>query len=250
MRAVNLIPSDARRSGHANVRSLKGPGSAVIGLLVVVLVMVVLYVMASKDVSSAQGRMAGLQQQLSQTQELAGKLNGYTQFAQLAKARVDTVRQIASGRFDWQRALSDLSRVVPANTTLSSLAASVSPSDSAGTGGSSGGLRGDITAPAFEMTGCTATQDDVARLMSRLRLMRGVTRVTLSNSVKGGGSSSSVSTSSSGSAPAGCGANAPTFDLVVFFTPLAATAASTTGVPGAPASTGPTGPTGTTGSTQ
>src|SRR5205085_8906009 len=107
--------------GAADVRSLRGPGTAVVGLLAVVLALVTLYVLASNSVSQRQAQLTGLQQQLSQTQAEADRLNGYVQFAQLAKARVQTVRDIASGRFDWKQALSDLSRVVPANTSLTSL---------------------------------------------------------------------------------------------------------------------------------
>jgi hypothetical protein len=86
------------------------------------------------------------------------------------------------------------------------------------------------------MQGCTQTQDDVARLMSRLRLINGVQRVTLASSVKqdGGQSGAAVSAPSSGAgagASAGCGANAPAYDLVIFFTPLPGGSATTT-VPG------------------
>ncbi len=56
------------------------------------------------------------------------------------------------------------------------------PGASAGGGGAGSSLRADITAPAFELTGCTVNQDDVARLMSRLRLVNRVTRVSFSNS--------------------------------------------------------------------
>jgi hypothetical protein len=92
------------------------------------------------------------------------------------------------------------------------------------------------------MKGCTATQDDVARLMSRLRLINGVTRVTLADSLKqdsaqGGSTVASTPASGSGSGAVGCGANAPSFDLVVFFQPLPGAG---TGLAGA---TGPGGPT-------
>lgn len=238
MRAVNLIPKDARRGASTDIRSLRGPGSAVVGLLGVVLVLVTLYVLASNDVSKRQGQLASLQQQLAQTQAEATKLDGYTQFAKLAQARIQTVREIASGRFNWKQALSDLSRVVPANTSLSSLSATVDPG--AGTS-ASGSLRGDITAPAFELTGCTASQDDVARLMSRLRLIRGVTRVTLSDAVQS--STGTTATPVSGSSGGGCPAHASTFDLVVFFEPLPAAPAPTTTAPGATPAATPTGST-------
>lgn len=233
MKAVNLIPPDARRGGHTDIRSLRGPGTFVLGLLVVVLAMVTLYVMAANKVSENRGRLAALQQQLDQTQALASKLNGYTQFEALAKARVQTVQEIASGRFDWHQALSDLSRVVPANTSLTSVSATVSPNSGAGGTSSAGGLRGDITVPAFELSGCTATEDDVSRLMSRLRLIRGVSRVTLSDAVKSSSTTQAATVSSTGVPSGGCGANAPTFDLVVFFQPLPTVSATPAAAPGA-----------------
>lgn len=242
MRAVNLIPPEARRGGHADVRSLKGPGTAVVGLLVVALALVTLYVMASNDVSQRRAKLASLQGELQQTQALATKLAGYTQFAQLAKLRVQTVRQIAASRFDWHRTLSDLSRVVPANTSLTSLSATVSPSSGVAGGASAatGGLRGDIPSPAFELQGCTASQDDVARLMSRLRLIRGVMRVTLSDALKQSSPTPAAPVSGSGGA-GGCGANGSTFDLVVFFQALptvpAPSTTPTSGTPATPAAT-------------
>ena len=78
--------------------------------------------------------------------------------------------------------------MVPANASLTSLLATAAPGSSVAGGGGGGSntgtLRGDITAPAFQISGCTASHDDVARLMSRLRLINGVQRVTLSDSVK------------------------------------------------------------------
>ncbi len=250
MRAVNLIPTDARRGGSRDIRSLRGPGSVVVGLLGVVLILVTLYVLASKNVSERQGKLANLQQQLTQIQAEATQLGGYTQFAKLAQARVQTVKEIAASRFNWQQALSDLSRVVPANTSLSSVSATVDPGAGAAGGGSSGGLRGDITAPAFELEGCTATQDDVARLMSRLRLIRGVTRVTLSDAVKSASGSAATPVSGSG-ATGGCAGDAPTFSMVVFFEPLASVAAAPTGATATTttAAATPAGSTSTTSST-
>jgi Tfp pilus assembly protein PilN len=224
VKAVNLIPADTRK-GAADFRALRGPGFAVVAVLGTALVLVTLYVLASNSVTSRQAKLASVRQQLAQTRTLAANLSGYTKFANLAQARVETVREIATSRFDWQRVLTDLSKVVPANTTLSSLSATVSPSAGTGSSASGGGLRGDIPAPAFELQGCTASQDDVARLMSRLRLITGVTRVTLASAAK---SSSTGSAVASGS-PGGCKTSASNFDVVVFFTPPAgSTTASTT----------------------
>jgi hypothetical protein len=68
------------------------------------------------------------------------------------------------------------------------------------------------------MTGCTGNQDEVAQLMSRLRLINGVTRVTLGQSVKSASGAGSTSTSA---ASAHTCAGGPSFDMVVFFQPMA-----------------------------
>jgi Tfp pilus assembly protein PilN len=231
MRAVNLIPADSRR-GSGDLRSLRGPGAAVVGLLGVALVLITLYVLATNSVSARQDQLTSLRAQLSQTRALATNLNGYTKFAQLAQARIQTVREIATTRFDWQRVLSDLSKVVPANTSLDSLSATVSPSTGTGGSPSGGGLRSDLSVPAFELQGCTGSQDDVASLMSRLRLIRGVSRVTLASAVKSGSgvTGSAIGGSSGASGTGGCAGNAATFDVVVFFqSPGAVPTSSTSG---------------------
>ncbi len=168
------------------------------------------------------------------------RLGEFTKFSQLAQTRIGTVQSIASARFDWHGALSDLAKVIPANTTLQSVVGTVVPgANSGGTGaGGTGSIRSDISAPAFELSGCTRTQDDVAKLMSQLRLINGVTRVTISDSQM---SNSSAAASTSGSTQ-GCGANSPNFDLVVFFSPVAnAGPAGVTSVTGASTTTTTTG---------
>jgi hypothetical protein len=130
-----------------------------------------------------------------------------------------------------------------------------------GSAASTGTLRAALPGPAFELKGCTATQDDVARLMSRLRLIDGVTRVTLADSLKQDASQAGTAVAAApaggagGSGGAGCGANAPSFDLVVFFQPLPGASVGLAGASGpaaptAPATSGPSSaPSGSTSST-
>jgi Tfp pilus assembly protein PilN len=221
VKAVNLIPGDARRSGRGISTELpKSPGYAVIGLLVLVLGLVTVYAVTSHTISQRKAKLATLQAEATQAHAAASQLSNYASFAQLAQTRVETVRSIASARFGWHSALAQLSKVVPANTSLQTLTGTVAPGATAGANsGGNSALRTAISVPAIELTGCTATQDDVARLMSRLRLIDGVTRVTLSTSQKSATGQPGASVSAG--AGAGCGANAPTFDLVVFFSPLA-----------------------------
>jgi Tfp pilus assembly protein PilN len=230
MKAVNLIPRDARRGGVTPSLGKLGASHVVIALMVVALAYVTVYVLTSNTISSRKTQVANLHQQVSRVQVEVARLQSYEQFEKLAQTRADTVRQIASDRFDWFGALSDLSKVVPANTSFQSLVATASSDVSAGgsSAGSSGGnVRADINAPAFELKGCTGSQDEVAQLMSRLRVINGVSRVTLEDSTKPGAGQSTSTSTSSGSGQASCPANGPTFDMVVFFQPLAGTTSAT-----------------------
>ncbi|HTX29769.1 MAG TPA: hypothetical protein VMD09_00185 [Solirubrobacteraceae bacterium] len=223
MKAVNLIPRDARRGGVSPSSLGKlGASHLLIGLLVVAVAMVSLYVLTNNSINSRKAQLANLHAQISRVQSAVTRLQSYEKFEKLAQARESTVQEIAQSRFDWHGALSDLSKVVPANTTLDSLTATVSPNSSVGSGGgSSGTVRADVVAPALSLKGCTDNQDDVAQLMSRLRLVNGVSRVTLEDSI--GAASGSDSTS-------GAGCKGPTFDMVVFFQPLTGEAATMAGV--------------------
>jgi Tfp pilus assembly protein PilN len=219
-----------------------------VGLLVVVLALVTVDVLTSNSISQRRAELSSLRLQLAQTQAASGSLTRYTAFTQLAQARSQTVQAIAASRFDWARAMSELADVIPSNTTLESLSATVDPSASASGSSSTGaGLRGDISVPAFELVGCTATQDDVAGLMSRLRLINGVSRVTLSDSVKDAAAASGNSSPSGATPGASCGAGAPTFDVVVFFqAPVGAAGTTTAGATATAATPGATPPAATT----
>jgi hypothetical protein len=77
------------------------------------------------------------------------------------------------------------------------------------------GLRSAISAPAIELSGCTKSQPAVATLMSRLRNVQGVTRVSLSKSEKAIDQAAAAGDTSA-AGPCGKGAP-PTFEMVVFF---------------------------------
>ncbi len=210
MRAVNLIPKESRGVRLATSSHSGGAVYAVVGLLVVALAFVTVYVLDTNTINSRRVTLATLRTQAAQAQATATRLAPYSQFATLAEERVATVRGIASARFDWHRALEDLAQVMPSDSSLQSLVGTVAPGAASG---SSASLRGDITSPAFEISGCTRTQDDVANLISRLRTMPGVSRVSLESSAEGTGGSAAGSSG-------GCPAGSPAFALVVWFQPL------------------------------
>lgn len=229
MKAVNLVPSESRRSG-ISVRPSVGPGSGVLVLLAVALAFVTLYVVTTNSISDHKAKLAQVQSQIAQQQAIASRLTAYATFEKIAQKRGDDIRQLAASRFDWHEALANIARVFPAQASLDTLfgsvssATSVSGSTGSSVGGSASTLRSANPGPAVEMAGCTKTQEQVANLMSRLRVVPGVTRVTLGDSVKNTGSGATTSAPSCGSGP--------TFDLVVFFDAPPGSAATATGAGG------------------
>ncbi len=213
MRAVNLLPTDLRGAAPAAAPSsrpererVEGIGAyVVLGALALCVAMLAVYVMASNTVKQKQADLNGIAAQASAAEKAAAKLKPYADFEATAKARVQTVRDLAAARFDWEQALRDLSRAVPGSVKLQSLNGDMGLPGTTGSNGDP--LRGSIQAPAISLAGCAPSQSTVARLMTRLRAVDGVTRVSLSKSEKGDGETETACT----------GANPPQFSAVVFF---------------------------------
>jgi Tfp pilus assembly protein PilN len=170
-------------------------------------------------------RQVDLASVTARQQALAGKaaqLKPFADFDSMASARVQTVRDLASSRFDWEQAMRDLGRAIPADVTLKRLTGDVS-TDSGG--GGSSNLRGSISAPAITIDGCATGQTEVARLMARLHDIDGVTRVSLSKSdvvsSKADATGSASADAQRAATPCGAG-NRPDFEIVMFFEHAAA----------------------------
>ena len=216
MRAVNLLTPELRStqkgSGAPRPSAMETSGGigafALLGALALCVAAVAGYVLSNNVVKERQATLAAVSTKNDETVKRAGELKPYADFQTLAQERSSTVLALASARFDWEQSLRDLSRALPSNVHLSSLRGSVA----SGTSGASG-LRSAIGSPAIELAGCTRSQPAVATLMSRLRNIQGVTRVSLSKSEK-----ADVIAAGPGAAGGPCGKGSPpTFDLVVFF---------------------------------
>ena len=121
MRAVNLIPADAKRASRGSSGTKALPTYLLLGALAIAVGLVTLYVLASNDVSQRQAKVTTLQSEVAQVQARSSSLNQYAQFSQMTQSRVSSVRQLASGRFDWHATLAQISQVVPKNTSLATL---------------------------------------------------------------------------------------------------------------------------------
>jgi Tfp pilus assembly protein PilN len=224
MRAVNLLPSDLRGAAPKPARGarpepVQGIGAyVVLGALALCVAAFAGYVITTNGIKQREADLVTAQQRTTAATAKAAALKPYADFQALASARVETVRGLAAARFDWERALRDISHAIPGYVKLSALNGDMGLPGSAGSGGDP--LRGSIQAPAITLAGCAPTQTAVARMMSRIKGVDGVTRVSLSKSEAA--ASSAVPTT--GSSPCK-GANPATFSLVVFFERSAAIAA-------------------------
>jgi Tfp pilus assembly protein PilN len=223
MKAINLLPPDLRGTAKRGVQKAKrgaaeapaGVGAyVVLGALAACVLALAAYVLTTNTVKDRQAQLDATTAQAAATTQRVAQLKPYADFQAMAETRIQTVKDLASSRFDWEQALRDISRAIPADVTLTSLNGTISSQ----TGGSSG-IRSAIAAPAVELKGCAPGQKQVATLLSRLRNVDGATRVSLGKSLKPDASAiPATPTSGAGSIGGGCaGDRPPSFELVMFF---------------------------------
>lgn len=218
MKPVNLLPESQRR------RTPTGDGKSsyvVLGVLALLLAMTGLYVVVSNQVTTRTEAAAAAGAEADRLEARVSKLGAFGNFAQVKETRVASVRQLAVGRFDWERLMLELARVLPDGGWLLSADASIGGDGAADAAGASGG-------PTASLSGCLRTQSDVADLMLRLNRMHRVEDVTLTESSQEDSSASPTVDS--------CGSYYK-FDVVVSFS-AAAPAEAPDGQSKVPASLG------------
>lgn len=256
MRAINLVPPGDRRGARGGAGRSGGAVYAVVGLLAVLVLVVSISTLQKRGIADKRTELAALQSQAAEAGSRTQELSSYTEFAALRARRVQTVSSIASSRFDWSHALREFARVIPSNVWLTGLQGTVNPGvslkESSVAGTST--IRSADLSPAVEIVGCTTDQRSVARMLTRVRLIDGVSRVALQKTEKAdpapGAAAAAVSAVDAKAAASSAGADCrqgsaryPQFQFVVFFD-AAAGAVPTQGtvetalVP----PTGPTGP--------
>ena len=204
MRPVNLIPQEDRRGEQAPLRA--GPlAYLTIGVLVAVLAGVSALVLTGNQISEREDELATVKSEDAAEAVKASRLAAYSQFRELSELRVATVQSLADSRFDWERVMRELSLILPDDAWLIDLAATAVPGvEIEGGGGGSGDLRSAAPGPALELTGCAAGQESVARFVTSLKDIEGVTRVGVKSSelpekTSGAGVSSNGDAGSGGS---------------------------------------------------
>ena len=234
MRAVNLIPVEDRRGLRGGGSGSGAASYIVLGVLAVVVAMSAAYTLTNRSLSDKRAQLESVQSQVETAQAQVQRYSSYTGFTALRQKRTETVRSLATSRFDWSHALHELARTIPSNAWLTSLKGTVTPGVSID-GGSTDPLRASLQNPALEVVGCTTSQADVSKVISSLRRVDGVERVSLSSSQKleqgsaSSGGSSTASTGDSGSGDCRNGnAHYPQFSMTLFFaTPTSPSGAQT-----------------------
>ena len=186
MKAVNLIPSDQRRAQATGAQA--GGGYVVLGVLAVLLVLAVAYVMTANSVNDNTTKAAKAKSEADALEAQAAQMESFTDFATIKQQRLAAVKTAAETRFDWERLMRELSRVMPEGSWLQTTDASTKEE----TGGSSGapapaGTPVDPNAavpPNATFVGCTPKQSEVAKILVRLRAMHRVTDVELNESLR------------------------------------------------------------------
>jgi Tfp pilus assembly protein PilN len=228
MKAVNLIPNEQRRAQASGANS--GSAYMVIGVLVTLLAMVAGYVVTSNKATQGQNEAAAAKAEADQLEAEVAQRGAYTNFAQIKATRLASVSGVAETRFDWERLIRELSRVMPSGSWLQSADASVT--------GEVAGAEADTAAgiavapqPKANLVGCTPEQSDVAQMMVRLRQLHRVDDVELNES------STDLGAQASDAGVEGCGRNYQ-FDLMVTFSPTAPAKEAPLGEAAVPASLG------------
>lgn len=243
MRAVNLIPAEQRTATTGVPGRSEGAAYLVLALLAGVALLAVLYGRAHREIASKRAQVTSLNARAQQLQAQASGLAPYTSFTALREERERAVSQLVDSRFDWAHSFHELGRVLPSTAAIDSIDGTIGSSTVSGSGsGTSASPSGSKSAgavsatppgsvPQVTLTGCATSQKQVALTLNRLRLMDGVSEVTLQNSTE------SNSGTSSGTSPGGCPPSAPSFTIQVTYDPLPAPSAISSSAP-VPASLG------------
>jgi Tfp pilus assembly protein PilN len=215
MRPIDLTPSEMRQGARAPMRT--GPLPYILlGGLVAVLLGVALLVTTGNQVSERETEVAQLKSEDAAARREARRLAPYVQFQTLHEQRLATVSSLADSRFDWERIVRELSLVLPNDVWLTDLTASASGESEGG----DSGLRGSIVGPAMELEGCAVGQESVARFVTVLKDIDGVTRVAVASSElpsRGEGEAAAAGGESGGGSECRTRKNIAMFSIVVAF---------------------------------
>lgn len=195
MRAVNLLPAD-EQAGKRKLPPMPVLAGCV-GTVVVSALLAVMFLSASADVAAKQRALQAMQAQYDAVPSPPAPSPVVSQLPQQRQTRVTALATALGQRIAWDRLLREVSQVVPSDVwlvTLDAQSPSLAPATTPATTAQA------TTPTGFTVTGCTYSQDSVARFLARLQVVPDLSSMTLSKSES---ASSGSSGASAGSCPNG-----------------------------------------------
>jgi Tfp pilus assembly protein PilN len=183
VRAVNLLPGSEANDGR-KVPPLPVLAGCV-GTVLISALLAMMYLSASAGVAKKQRALEQVQAAYAAIPAAASPSPVVAELPQQRQTRVTALATVLAQRVTWDRLLREVSQVVPSDVwllNLNALAPSLAPANTAGT-----------TAQGFVVTGCTYSQDSVARFLARLAVVPDLSNMTLGKSeasASGGGGGS------------------------------------------------------------
>jgi Tfp pilus assembly protein PilN len=184
MRAVNLLPRDesAQGGGLPPMPVLVG----CVGTVLVAALVAVMYLSASSNVAAKRAALTAVQTEYNELPAPVPESPVVAKLPEERQTRVTALATVLGQRVAWDRLLREVSQVVPSDVwlvTLNALAPSLAPASAAAP------APGASAAQGFVVTGCTYSQDSVARFLARLAVVPDLAGMTLGKSASSDGGS-------------------------------------------------------------
>jgi Tfp pilus assembly protein PilN len=177
VRAVNLLPGDQADQGR-KVPPLPVLAGCV-GTVLVSALLAMMYLSASGGVAKKQQALEQIQAEYAALPAPVPASPVVADLPTQRQTRVTALTTVLGQRVAWDRLLREVSQVVPSDVwliNLNALAPSISPASTAAP------APGAAPAQSFMVTGCTYSQDSVARFLARLSVVPDLTSMTLGKS--------------------------------------------------------------------
>jgi Tfp pilus assembly protein PilN len=177
VRAVNLLPGDEANQGR-KVPPLPVLAGCV-GTVLISALLAVMFLSASAGVAKKQRALEQIQAAYAAIPAPVPASPVVAELPQQRQTRVTALATVLGQRVAWDRLLREVSQVVPSDVwlvTLNALAPSISPANTATP------AAGAEPQQSFMVTGCTYSQDSVARFLARLSVVPDLTNMTLGKS--------------------------------------------------------------------
>ena len=220
MKAVNLLPPSERP--RAVAAAPENASKIVLGVLGLLVVAMALFVFTKNQATDKRDSIATAQQEKAEAETRAQGLKAYGDFSKIKQTRVQSISDLATKRFDWERLMRELALVLPDKVWITQADGKTAGASAAAAGGASAtapsspppstsatgatATAGTGGSTAMTLTGCAPSQKAVAETMVRLRSLAGAEDVDLKSSTRSTTDTGGAAADSAGAGAAGgCG---------------------------------------------